>query len=61
VLPEDGLTIADWVTESTYAIATHSGVTLAAHLADVVATELLTGRRDESLHGFGLARFASAR
>jgi glycine/D-amino acid oxidase-like deaminating enzyme len=60
VLPEDGLTISDWVTESVYAIATHSGVTLAAHLAEVVATELLTGRRDESLHGFGLARFASA-
>ena len=61
VLPEDGLTISDWITESVYAIATHSGVTLAAHLAEVVATELLTGRRDESLHGFGLARFATAR
>ncbi|MFD2420272.1 NAD(P)/FAD-dependent oxidoreductase [Amycolatopsis pigmentata] len=61
VLPEDGLTISDWVTESVYAIATHSGVTLAAHLADVVATELLTGRRDDSLHDFGLARFANAR
>jgi glycine/D-amino acid oxidase-like deaminating enzyme len=59
VLPEDGLTISDWITDSVYAIATHSGVTLAAHLADVVATELLSGRRDESLHGFGLARFAS--
>jgi glycine/D-amino acid oxidase-like deaminating enzyme len=59
VLPEDGLTISDWINESVYAIATHSGVTLAAHLGDVVATELLTGRRDDSLHGFGLARFAS--
>ncbi|GAA0247362.1 FAD-binding oxidoreductase [Cryptosporangium japonicum] len=61
VLPEDGLTIADWVTPDrrTYAVATHSGVTLAAHLADVVADEVLTGRRHGSLAEFGLSRFAS--
>lgn len=61
VLPEDGLTIADWVDEGptpVYALATHSGVTLAAHLAQVVAEEVLTGRRDPSLGPFGIARFA---
>ncbi|WP_035855807.1 NAD(P)/FAD-dependent oxidoreductase [Cryptosporangium arvum] len=62
VLPEDGLTIADWVgpDHRTYAVATHSGVTLSAHLAAVVADEVLTGRRDESLREFGLSRFAGA-
>lgn len=61
VLPEDGLTIADWVTDnhSIYAVATHSGVTLASHLAEVVADEVLTGTRDQSLSTFGLTRFAT--
>lgn len=62
VLPEDGFTIADWVSGdyNTYAIATHSGVTLAAHLAEAVAEEVLTGHRHESLRSFGLTRFAAA-
>lgn len=61
VLPEDGLTIADWINgeQVVYAIATHSGVTLAAHLAQVVAEEVLTGQRHESLRTFGLSRFAA--
>jgi glycine/D-amino acid oxidase-like deaminating enzyme len=61
VLPEDGLTISDWINEdhSIYAVATHSGVTLAAHLAEVVTDELLTGTRHASLHPFGLSRFAN--
>ncbi len=61
VLPEDGLTIADWITEdhSVYAVATHSGVTLSAHLGAVIANEVLTGTRDESLRSFGLSRFAT--
>jgi glycine/D-amino acid oxidase-like deaminating enzyme len=61
VLPTDGVTIADWISDSRsiYSIATHSGVTLAAHLAEVVSDEILTGTRHESLHPFGLARFAS--
>lgn len=61
VLPEDGLAIADWVEGGEvplYAVATHSGVTLAAHLAEVVAEEILTGRRHVSLGPFGLGRFA---
>ncbi|EKT79080.1 FAD dependent oxidoreductase [Rhodococcus opacus M213] len=61
VLPDDGVTIADWVGEEqkVYAIATHSGVTLAGHLADAVASEVLDGTRHESLGPFGLDRFAS--
>lgn len=62
VLPEDGLTIADWVNadHSVYAVATHSGVTLAAHLAEVVAEEILSGNRHVSLQAFGLSRFATS-
>ncbi|MEO9248318.1 FAD-binding oxidoreductase [Citricoccus nitrophenolicus] len=61
VLPEDGLTIADWVDDSKqlYAIGTHSGVTLSAHLASSVADELLFGNRHWSLEPFGIDRFSS--
>ncbi|MFK0005272.1 NAD(P)/FAD-dependent oxidoreductase [Paenarthrobacter sp. NPDC090522] len=61
VLPEDGLTIADWIdhNHSVYAVATHSGVTLSAHLAESVAEEVLNGHRHESLEPFGLSRFAA--
>ncbi|GEK79173.1 NAD(P)/FAD-dependent oxidoreductase [Agrococcus baldri] len=61
VLPEDGLTIADWIDESNqiYAIGTHSGVTLSAHLASCVADELVLGNRHWSLSRFGIDRFAS--
>jgi glycine/D-amino acid oxidase-like deaminating enzyme len=60
VLPTDGVTIADWIASDArlYAIATHSGVTLAAHLAEVVTDEILTGNRHSSLQPFGLSRFA---
>lgn len=62
VLPKDGLTIADWVDPDNrvYAIATHSGVTLAPHLAEAVADEVLESVRHESLGPFGLERFAVA-
>lgn len=62
VLPKDGLTIADWVDADRrlYAVATHSGVTLSAHLAATVADEVLGGVRHESLATFGLGRFAVA-
>lgn len=61
VLPEDGLTIADWIIadQSVYAVATHSGVTLSAYLAEVVAEEIHTGNRHPSLQAFGLSRFAT--
>lgn len=62
VMPTDGVTIADWVdgVERVYAIATHSGVTLSAHIGEIVADEILTGNRHPSLRPFGLTRFAAA-
>lgn len=59
VLPADGVTIADWIGSEghLYAVATHSGVTLAAHLAETVSEEIRSGARDASLSSFGLGRF----
>jgi D-hydroxyproline dehydrogenase subunit beta len=59
VLPSDGVTIADWLDADRryYAVATHSGITLAPHLAETVAREIGTGDRDASLADFGLNRF----
>lgn len=59
VLPTDGLTIVDWVDSSSpiYAVATHSGVTLSAHLAETITEQLITGHRHDSLRPFGLDRF----
>jgi D-hydroxyproline dehydrogenase subunit beta len=59
VLPNDGLTIADWFDRSRgiYAVTTHSGVTLAPYLADAVASEVLDGVRAAELEPFSLARF----
>ncbi|MFJ6269843.1 NAD(P)/FAD-dependent oxidoreductase [Pseudarthrobacter oxydans] len=60
VLPEDGLTIADWIGQekSIYAVATHSGVTLAPYLAQAITEEVIHGRRHDALAAFGLSRFA---
>ena len=60
VMPEDGLTIADWVGDnrSVYAVATHSGVTLSEFLAESVAAEVLDGHRHPALEAFGLSRFS---
>ncbi|SDL35079.1 NAD(P)/FAD-dependent oxidoreductase [Microbacterium azadirachtae] len=60
VLPNDGLTIADWVgrDSSVYAVATHSGITLSSYLAEAVTSEILLGTRDHSLREFGMDRFA---
>lgn len=61
ILPEDGITIADWLDADRryYAVATHSGITLAPHLAETVATEIRTGERDAALADFGLGRFGN--
>ena len=61
VLPTDGLTVVDWVKSDSpiYAVATHSGVTLSAHLAETIAEQLITGHRHDSLKPFGLDRFQS--
>ena len=58
VMPEDGRTIAGPVPEAPwlYVIATHSGVTLAPYLGEVVAAEIL-GEKQEALEEFRLERF----
>lgn len=60
VLPNDGLSIVDWLPGAgpVYAVATHSGVTLAPSLAIAVADEIVDGHRPQALAGFELARFA---
>lgn len=60
ILPEDGITIADWLDPDHryYAVATHSGITLAPHLAETVAQEIATGERHASLATFGMDRFS---
>lgn len=59
VLPNDGVTIADWLDQGqrVYTIATHSGVTLAAYLAEAVSDELIFGSRATALDQFRLTRF----
>lgn len=59
VLPEDGLTIADWIDDNRrhFVVATHSGITLAPYLGGAVASELLGGPRAEALMDFRLDRF----
>lgn len=59
VLPEDGLTIADWADAERrcYVVATHSGITLAPHLGEAVAQEIGGGGRSATLRDFGLDRF----
>jgi glycine/D-amino acid oxidase-like deaminating enzyme len=42
-LPGDGYSVAGRVGDA-YVVVTHSGVTLAAHLAELVCSELVTGR-----------------
>lgn len=61
VLPEDGLTIADWLDagQRHYAVATHSGITLAPHLGEVIAAEIGGNGRSPSLRDFGLDRFSA--
>jgi D-hydroxyproline dehydrogenase subunit beta len=61
ILPDDGITIADWLDADHryYSVATHSGITLAPHLAETVAQEIRTGERHASLADFGLGRFGN--
>jgi glycine/D-amino acid oxidase-like deaminating enzyme len=44
-----------------YVAVTHSGVTLAAHLAGLIATELVTGTAAAELAPYRPSRFAAAR
>lgn len=61
-LPADGYSIVGQPTgvDGLYAIVTHSGVTLAAHLAALASSEILTGRDEPTLAPYRLQRFAGA-
>lgn len=61
-LPADGYSIVGRPTgvEGCYVIVTHSGVTLAAHLAALASSEILTGHDEPALEPYRLQRFAVA-
>ncbi|HKS71000.1 MAG TPA: FAD-dependent oxidoreductase, partial [Ktedonobacterales bacterium] len=61
-LPVDGYSIVGRPTgvEGCYLIVTHSGVTLATHLAALAAEEILRGHEEPTLAPYRLQRFADA-
>jgi glycine/D-amino acid oxidase-like deaminating enzyme len=61
-MPADGHPIVGWLPGATsvYVAVTHSGVTLAAHLAQLITTELLSGRPVAELAPYRPGRFAVA-
>ncbi|MBV9004111.1 MAG: FAD-binding oxidoreductase [Solirubrobacterales bacterium] len=58
-IPGDLLPIAGWALDRLYVVATHSGVTLAPALGELVAAELLAGEEREELARFRPGRFRS--
>jgi glycine/D-amino acid oxidase-like deaminating enzyme len=60
-MPADGHPIVGWLPGATslYVAVTHSGVTLAAHLAQLITTELLGGRPAAELAPYRPGRFAA--
>ena len=60
-IPADGLPVIGMPDDiaGLYVAVTHSGVTLAPAIGRFVSDELLVGRRDRLLNGFGLNRFQS--
>lgn len=59
VLPEDGHSIAGWASgvQGLYVVATHSGVTMAPALGELVAGEVVHDRVAEELEPFRPGRF----
>jgi glycine/D-amino acid oxidase-like deaminating enzyme len=59
-LPKDGMPVVGWVpgTSNLYLAATHSGVTLAPLLGELVAAEILEGTPAAALQDFRPGRFA---
>jgi glycine/D-amino acid oxidase-like deaminating enzyme len=60
-MPADGYPIVGWLPGAAglYVAVTHSGVTLAAHLAQLITTELLSGAPAAELAPYRPARFAA--
>jgi glycine/D-amino acid oxidase-like deaminating enzyme len=59
-LPGDLLPVAGWALDGLYAVATHSGVTLAPALAELVCDEVLDGRERPELSALRPDRFGAA-
>jgi glycine/D-amino acid oxidase-like deaminating enzyme len=60
-MPADGQSIVGWLpgTEGLYVAVTHSGVTLGAHLAELMTSELMTGARKPELAPYRPGRFSA--
>lgn len=56
-IPSDLLPVVGWAREGLYVVATHSGVTLAPALAELVASELIDGVERSELTRFRPDRF----
>ncbi|RAY12944.1 FAD-binding oxidoreductase [Actinomadura craniellae] len=48
-MPTDGFPLIGWRQEGLYVAVTHSGITLAAHLAELITREILHGTRPDEL------------
>ena len=59
-LPEDRLPIVGPARDGLYVVATHSGMTLAPALGELVAGEILDERQSDALERFRPARFERA-
>jgi D-hydroxyproline dehydrogenase subunit beta len=61
-MPADGQSIVGWLpgTGGLYVAVTHSGVTLGAHLAELMTTELLAGAAAAELAPYRPGRFSAA-
>jgi len=61
-MPADGRSIVGWLPGAVglYVAVTHSGVTLAAHLARLITAELVTGAASADLAPYRPSRFATA-
>jgi len=59
-MPADGQSIVGWLpgADGLYVAVTHSGVTLGAHLAELMTGELLAGVTNEELAPYRPGRFA---
>jgi glycine/D-amino acid oxidase-like deaminating enzyme len=59
-IPADRLPVVGWARDGLYVVATHSGVTLAPALADLVASEVIDGADRSELKRFRPDRFRRA-
>lgn len=58
-IPADRIPVVGWARDGLYVVATHSGITLAPALGELVASELIDGRPRDELARFRPTRFES--